>query len=331
MLYPLIGFYELLNADTLKADREVLIRLWRRIAPKQFIGLITAVPRTRESDRTDSERPRIPQYQYSLNTNRFRDKYTGKYVSRVKVMQVMIEANANLQDYYRNLIEGYLDENISLEELQLRSYELVRTSNTMFYAVNRGGLDQMAANDYLAVARATKEQYKSLGKFFEDLNRGYSINKNGKHIEMSPPMVTYKFGQFAKAAGQRANDAAKTMATNADKSYGFRILASATEHCPDCPKIAGLGVQKISDLILPGNSCVCRSECKCRIEYFSTREEAKKAWGGRTRAMLPGTKSDGEELSLKADVAQGELTQGYTKRSLERLRLKKELYSLAPS
>ena len=53
------------------------------------------------------------------------------------------------------------------------------------------------------------------------------------------------------------------------QQYGRRLLGKTDLHCEDCLRYAGLGWQRLEDIILPGTNCQCGANCLCSIEVVS--------------------------------------------------------------
>lgn len=82
--------------------------------------------------------------------------------------------------------------------------------------------------------------------------------------------------QLMHRANLYANDAEHIVhaisRARAEKPFELRMMDEDAEHCPECMQYAGMGLQPIGDLPLPGDLCTCGPNCKCNLLSMTLQE-----------------------------------------------------------
>lgn len=120
----------------------------------------------------------------------------------------------------------------------------------------KGGINQMTPEDYLAIARNLKQEYRYLRLFAKDI-------RDGKVSEAQFMARSQLYAQKARSSGEIMK---QRIARQSGYQYMQRFLQS-DRSCPDCVSYAGKGKVLIGELPLPTEQCQCRANCKCRVEY----------------------------------------------------------------
>lgn len=132
----------------------------------------------------------------------------------------------------------------------------------------KGGVQNVAANDWLMVARELKQQYymgqsdktgKSYGlrQLFDAYERG----------EKSPSQLLNSMDSYAKASKKGYWMANESMM---NKSNGYTLMQrvlGGSVHCEDCIRYQAMGIKPIGTLPLPTQLCACRYNCRCTVIY----------------------------------------------------------------
>lgn len=207
---------------------------------------------------------RSPEWIYEAGTGRYRDRKTGRFLSR-RTVQGLVQGRINsLSSEVESLGEQLLSGRLTLNDWQFEVAEKLRTLWVQQFALGRGGVDQVTPNEWLTVGRLLKSQYAFLRGFARDIASGRVTE-----AQLLPRLRLYvQASSFAYWAGTDAAERAR------GKQFMQRLLGVA-EHCPDCLRYASMGVQPIGSLPLPTVGCVCRANCRCSVRYY-TAEEAEK-------------------------------------------------------
>jgi hypothetical protein len=204
------------------------------------------------------------QYKWDGQTQRYRDKQTGRFV-RTEVILKLTENNIQLKtDRMLQSFEDVKSGKISLREYQQENLEIIKYLHVQQYLVAKGGFRTTTPQDYLEIARELKTlHYPAFRDFIEQLQNGM----------LTEAQARARIRNFGKAAETMADLGLRSSAKQNGFTWARRYL-SAVEHCIDCPIYAAMGAVPIDQLILPGRQCECRFNCKCYVRYFKTKEES---------------------------------------------------------
>lgn len=205
------------------------------------------------------------EYVWDGRTQRYRDKNTGRFVKNETVLnlvEVNIEAKSKLM---RSLLQDVISGKKDFITYQVESLEVIKTLHAQQYLLAKGGFKQTTPEDYLAIARDLKTvHYPAFKEFIEDLRNG----------NLTEAQALARTQGFARASYQSYQYGLKSSAIQNGLAWGKRYLDYAAIHCGDCPIYAAQGPVPIESIILPGTRCDCVYNCRCRVRYFKTKEEA---------------------------------------------------------
>jgi hypothetical protein len=225
------------------------------------------------SDATD-----IPSFRWDNKINRYRYNDTGRLLSPVAANAITQRRTDAATAEIRGLGESLIGGKISLEDWQRQTAVALKSLSIGQLELSRGGKRYTYGNDYLAVGRALKDQYRYLRQFAIDLNRGYSVRKDGTQQEMTEARFKARLDMYAEKAAKLSTEIGKQANAFKDsKAYMQRHLGATDRHCAECLLYASQGIRPIGTLPLPTEACTCRSRCKCYVEYFDSSEFAKMA------------------------------------------------------
>ena len=153
---------------------------------------------------------------------------------------------------------------INLETWQLEVAKLLRKLHVEQAILARGGADRMRKEDYLAVGRNLKEEYRYLRKLAQDV-------ADGKLTE-----AEFRARVRLYAGRSRRSYSAMRQQNSKDDGYLYmqRFLDRIAVHCTECIALAAKGTQPIGSLPLPTEQCRCGGNCKCTVKYYRTYQEA---------------------------------------------------------
>lgn len=221
------------------------------------------------------DRPDIPSFTWDSKINRYRYSDTGRLLSQKAADAITRRRTDYAIAEVRSLGNKLIDGRISLEDWQKETALSLKSLSIGQLELARGGKRYTFGNDYLAAGRALKDQYRYLRQFAIDIDRGYSIRKDGTQQQMTEArflarldMYVEKAAKLSEQIGQQAN------ALKNGKLYMQRFLGATDRHCSECLSYASKGIQAIGLLPLPTEACTCRSRCKCRVEYYDASEFA---------------------------------------------------------
>ncbi|MHC5939238.1 hypothetical protein [Nostoc sp.] len=206
-----------------------------------------------------------PTYQWEPRSRRYRDRATGKFLSKSVIAQLTELRIAQVTQDLQQLGNLLLDGKITLRAWQEQFAESLKILHTQQYLLGVGGQSQMEKTDYLVLARELKNQYKYLRNFAVDSTKGV----------MSPAQFQIRAAMYAKAAKVSYFRGEKQAAVRSGLDGAYRVLGQTDFHCPECPAIASLGVVPIDKIIFPTQQCSCRTGCLCKILYTKLSDAIK--------------------------------------------------------
>jgi hypothetical protein len=198
-----------------------------------------------------------PLYQWEPKSRRYRDRTTGKFLSKSAIAQLTQLRIAQVTQDLHQLGDLLLTGKITLRAWQEQFAQSLKILHAQQYLLGVGGQSQIQKQDYLVLARELKNQYKYLRNFAVDLTRGV----------MSPAQFKVRAAMYAKAAKVSYFRGEKQAAKRSGLDGAYRVLGESDYHCPECPAIASLGVVPIDQIIFPTQQCSCRTGCLCKILY----------------------------------------------------------------
>jgi hypothetical protein len=205
-------------------------------------------------------------------TSRYRDSSTGRFVNanQLKALQQRnIELIGRNIESLGNLL---IQDQINLKSWQESTMQALKTLHLHQMVLAKGGLKQTFAVDYLQVGRTLKDEYSYLRSFAEDIQRGYTVDKNGNQSPMTIARFQSRLNLYVKRGAVSFNHGEQSRQPY--DGYMFRRLGATDRHCSDCVRYAAAGIVSIGALPVPAEACQCRANCRCSVHYFKTLEDA---------------------------------------------------------
>jgi len=195
---------------------------------------------------------------YDRRVGKYRDGATGRYVSRVSILRLVDEEAARLstrmQSHARNLVGGGID----LQTFQKRAAEDLKLSAIRSTILGSGGRSQTTAAAYGATGRLLRDQYLFLDGFARDLAAG----------KLTKSQIIQRAALYGASTRSSFHAAEKIARGREGFRLAKRVLDSAAQHCGSCLRHSTNGAYiPIEQIISPGVDCLCRSRCRCRIEW----------------------------------------------------------------
>lgn len=209
-------------------------------------------------------------YSYDQKTQRYRNLTTGRFIPQVQVNQLIAKRITQIERDVITIGSLLQNDRISLESWQRTTAYTVRELHLQSYLLARGGKAQMTPEDYLVVARELKRQYAFLRIFAEDVNRGYSIDKNGRFVPMTVARFEQRLKLYAKSGRAAASLGYEQSQRKSGKVAMSRHLGATDRHCSSCVSYASAGVQPIGLLPMPCQACECGNNCLCSVRWYGT-------------------------------------------------------------
>lgn len=189
---------------------------------------------------------------------KYQNAQTGQVMSGEQEQQISDNLNRQSEKEIYQIGTRLQNKEISVWQWERETAEVLKKLHLQQAILARGGADRMTAEDYLAVGRILKEEYKYLHQLALDLRNG----------TMTPAMLRYRLSMYIKRS-KRSREAMKLQnMRDLGFKYMERILAFHDRHCVECLDYAGKGKQPIGTLPLPTEDCTCRANCTCDVRYF---------------------------------------------------------------
>lgn len=194
---------------------------------------------------------------FSVASGRYRNKETGRFVSRADVLRLVDNEEARLKTRLQGHTRLLLAKKIDVAEWEKRFATTIKESHIRMSTLGAGGKDNLTNAHFGAIGASMKQEYRYLNRFAKGIERGeYSeryILSRAKLYSASTKKSFYKGEQIARAiAGVR---------------LAKRVLDPQSRHCADCPAYQKLDWVPIETIVPPGQACACGGRCRCSIIY----------------------------------------------------------------
>lgn len=208
-------------------------------------------------------------YSYDATALRYRSPTTGRFISQKQIDNSLDKYRAIQSNEMRATAQQFINKQITRRDAEMAIAKSIKNLWNTELVAGKGGVQNVAANDWLTVARELKQQYymgqsdktgKSYGlrQLFDAYERG----------EKSPSQLLNSMDSYAKASKKAYWLANQQMAQKSNSYTLMQRILGIAEHCSDCVRFAALGVQPIGTLPLPKTNCICNFNCRCSILYL---------------------------------------------------------------
>jgi hypothetical protein len=198
-----------------------------------------------------------PAYQWEPQSRRYRDRLSGKFLSKQAIAQLTQLRIAQVTQDLQQLGNLLLDGKITLRAWQEQFAQSLKILHAQQYLLGVGGQSQIQKEDYLVLARELKNQYKYLRNFAVDLTKGV----------ITPAQFRVRAGMYAKAAKISFFKGEGVAAKRSGLDGAYRVLGESDYHCQQCPQYAAMGTVPIDEVIYPTQKCDCRTSCLCSLIF----------------------------------------------------------------
>lgn len=206
-------------------------------------------------------------YNYDAKALRYRQP-SGRFVSKKQIDAALDKYRAVQSGEMRDVAQQYINKTISRRDAEMAIAKNIKNLWNTELVAGKGGVNMVAANDWLVVARSLKKQYYS---GIDKNGRNYGLRKLLDSFEqgkVSPNKLLNSMNSYAKAS-KEAYWIANEVVMNKSNEYNFmeRILGGSV-HCDDCIRYQAMGIQPIGTLPLPTVDCACTYNCRCSVKYY---------------------------------------------------------------
>ena len=196
-------------------------------------------------------------WRYDPISGRYRGG-NGRFLSQSAVEALVDGRIDKLGTLLRRLTGMLSDGSITLDQWQQSVREALKLAHVQAAIIGNGGKDNMLASDWGRIGQRLRAEYRYLESFARDLLAG----------SISAPMAISRIGLYAAALRGTHWQGVEIRQQKQGYSMMRRILEAQAAHCSDCIMYSQKGVVPIGSLPLPGQRCACRSNCKCRLQYY---------------------------------------------------------------
>jgi hypothetical protein len=195
-------------------------------------------------------------YQWEPDRGRYRDTRTGRFVSALKVRQVIDATLRNLRADVRRMTDDVRAGRLSKEAWALEMRQAVRDVHLFSSAAANGGFANMGQDAYRQVEAAIAEQTAFLDAFTQDVLSGEQP-LDGRFTQRATMYV-----EAGRTTYERAH---RDIEQGRGMTEERNVLHDAAEHCGECPELSEREWVPIGTLPLPGQR-ECVTGCLCLIE-----------------------------------------------------------------
>jgi hypothetical protein len=212
-------------------------------------------------------------WQWDEKTARYRSGETGRFINANQLKSLQERNIELIGNNIQSLGDLLIQDQISLKSWQESTMQALKTLRLHQLVLAKGGLAQTFAVDYLAVGRDLKSDYTYLRQFAEDIQRGYTIGKDGQQRPMTIARFQQRLNLYAKKGRTSFEQGVQARQLDQGDQYMYRTLGFTDRHCADCVRYQAAGVVSIGALPLPGENCQCGGNCRCSVVYVRSLED----------------------------------------------------------
>ena len=237
----LAGITELETAPTKEVE----------VNEKKYYNKVHLTKKVREDSNTFTWNKKSQRYHYANGSKK------GQFVRESKIEELTKQAISDYIEVGKVINNNLFSGAINVATWERQTAEALRGLAVYQYALGIGGIKQMDWKDHSLINSQLNLEYQYLRRFSLDILRGdLSEAQIRARIQMY-----YNKGNHFREQGR----------LEGHKRNGYlwerRVLA-AHHSCDDCIRYNGMGWAQIGTLPNPGESCQCKSNCKC-VKYYS--------------------------------------------------------------
>jgi hypothetical protein len=146
----------------------------------------------------------------------------------------------------------------NLDRWEQRMKEEIRANHQTLLEFGRGGKGKVSQGDRAKVEKYLREvEFPALAQFKQAIAEG----------RVSEPRIKARIQAYADHGKVSYEEGVRVRYRAQGIRRGKRMLGNCKNHCIDCVRYANMGWQPISEIVLPGDKCLCLANCCCYILY----------------------------------------------------------------
>ena len=198
--------------------------------------------------------PSLQRYRYLTPPNK------GQFVSSTAVKSLVEGAIAQTQEYASRLNDRLLKLEISVGEWEREMAASIRQASIWNYSIGKGGIGQLTQSDYGKIGYEMRFQLGKLRNFSSEILSG----------ELSDAQIRDRASKYFDRTYGMVEEGSRTAHREEGYSWEKRNLNSGGNECADCSAYKGMGWMQIGTLPRPTESCQCKSNCRCSLQFSNS-------------------------------------------------------------
>jgi hypothetical protein len=204
----------------------------------------------------------MPDYTFDRQSQRYRNKATGKFIGQTKIEELTRKAIRSAEDEILQVADQLIQEKISIADWQAKTAKHLKQLHIQQYLLGRGGQKMMIDADLDIITAKLKQEFGYLDAFGQDIKSGMSVAQFEARVNLYLKNGRSSY-QLARRQGHQESG----------HTYERRRLGAA-EHCQPCLGYADRGWQESGQLPNIGSECDCRANCKCFFEFSKEKPDS---------------------------------------------------------
>lgn len=208
-------------------------------------------------------------YSYDKKSQRFRNKTSGRFLSQNQAINILENGLSDRRSKITESIDRYLSGKIEIDRFILQIADSIKDLHVLNAVIAVGGRKDQLSKKQLEVLRTrVKNELTTTKDPFSGDKYGLQVlTRDLLKGNLSEAQLRDRLNKYADSANLTQEFLKCETQKSNGKKEGLRKLGASHKNCTECLAYAGLGWVSIDKLVLPGQACSCRSNCKCSIIY----------------------------------------------------------------
>jgi len=206
---------------------------------------------------------------YDKVSKRFRGKSSGRFLSQNQSLSLLDGSIQKNRDKLQNLAIGLTSGKIDLVRFVVDSSQAIKDLHILNATKALSGrADNISTQQLKILSDRVKEQLTGKKDPLTGDRFGFKyLIRDLARGQLSEAQLTQRLNLYANSAELTQNHIIKEQKVENGYKEAFRQLASADRACKECVKHSSLGWISLEDLVMPGEQCSCRANCRCTLIY----------------------------------------------------------------
>lgn len=202
----------------------------------------------------------MSQYVYDPRLSQYKDKQTGKIVSKAKILKLFDNEKARLETRLVKLSSQLERGDLTIAQWQRQITQELKQSHIRMGLLAGGGTNVPYTRKlYGAIGNNLKKQQEFLVQFRRDIQKGkYKDN---------PEKLKWRARLYADSIRESFNDGERIARNQEGFDLAKRILDAGANHCDDCRRYANRGWVPLNEVVRPKTNCECKWRCRCFLAW----------------------------------------------------------------